>query len=43
MAPFQFRNLWGDPDYQSIKSDLVADLYASLPRARTVLPVEAPA
>ena len=41
--PFQFRNLWDDPGSQSIKSDLVADLYDSLPRERTVLPVEAPA
>ncbi|HYM14639.1 MAG TPA: sulfatase-like hydrolase/transferase [Dehalococcoidia bacterium] len=41
--PRQWRNLWSDPGYQKIKRDLIDDLYASLPRARTPrLLVEAP-
>jgi len=33
--PEQWRNLWNDPAYQSLKSDLIADLYDHLPPART--------
>lgn len=32
--PHQFRNLWDDPAYRSIRTDLVADLYDTLPPAR---------
>jgi len=32
--PHQFRNLWDDPAYRSVRSDLVADLYGSLPAGR---------
>jgi arylsulfatase A-like enzyme len=32
--PYQFRNLWDDPDYQVARKDLVADLYDHLPPAR---------
>ena len=31
--PHQFHNLWDDPSRRSLKSDLVADLYANLPPA----------
>jgi len=41
--PHQFRNLWADAGYRSIRDDLVADLYDSLPAERKILPVEAPA
>ncbi|HXW83691.1 MAG TPA: hypothetical protein VEJ86_04755, partial [Candidatus Binataceae bacterium] len=42
--PRQWRNLWSDGGYQKVKSDLVADLYDSLPQPRTTpLPVDAPA
>jgi len=42
--PMQWRNLWDDPGYRSIRSDLAADLYDNLPRPRDpMLPVEAPA
>jgi hypothetical protein len=41
--PHQFRNLWDDAGYRSIRDDLVADLYDSLPAERKILPVEAPA
>ena len=42
--PRQWRNLWDDPDYRSIKSDLIADLYDNLPEGREEpLEVEAPA
>ncbi len=33
--PQQWHNLWNDPAYQSLKSDLIADLYDHLPPART--------
>jgi arylsulfatase A-like enzyme len=32
--PQQWRNLWDEPRYRSLKSDLVADLYDHLPPAR---------
>lgn len=32
--PMQFHNLWADPERQSLKSDLLADLYDHLPEAR---------
>ena len=41
--PFQHRNLWADAATQSVRRDLVADLYDSLPKERTILPVQAPA
>jgi len=42
--PWQWRNLWNDPGYAKLKSDLIADLYDHLPRPRDVqLHVEAPA
>ena len=42
--PWQFRNLWDDPGYRGVRSDLVADLYDSLPAAREPrLPVARPA
>jgi arylsulfatase A-like enzyme len=42
--PLQRENLWSDPAYESLRSDLVADLYDSLPpepdeRAEVVAPV----
>jgi len=33
--PLQFENLWDDPGRKSLRADLVADLYAHLPAART--------
>jgi arylsulfatase A-like enzyme len=41
--PHQWRNLWNDAGYRSVREDLVADLYDSLPKERRVLDVEAPA
>jgi arylsulfatase A-like enzyme len=42
--PHQFRNLWDEPSCRSLRSDLVADLYDSLPEGREKpLKVEAPA
>jgi hypothetical protein len=42
--PYQFRNLWNDPDYRRVRDDLVADLYGNLPPAREPrLLVERPA
>ncbi|HEY6395729.1 MAG TPA: sulfatase-like hydrolase/transferase, partial [Candidatus Binataceae bacterium] len=42
--PMQWRNLWGDPGYAKLKSDLIADLYGNLPPERVPkLPVESPA
>ena len=42
--PMQWRNLWNDPAYAKLKSDLRADLYDNLPPERNPkLPVEAPA
>lgn len=41
--PHQWHNLWDDPGYAAVRSDLVTDLYDSLPRDRRVLPVDAPA
>jgi hypothetical protein len=32
--PLQWRNLWHDPAYASLRSDLVADLYDYLPPPR---------
>ena len=42
--PHQWRNLWNDPGYSALRSDLVADLRDHLPPPRPVpLRVEAPA
>ena len=42
--PNQWRNLWNDPGYARRRAELVAELYASLPKPRSApLPVEAPA
>ena len=42
--PMQWRNLWDDPAYAKLKSDLRADLYDNLPPERNPkLPVEPPA
>src|SRR4029077_17310136 len=42
--PLQWRNLWDDPGYAKLKSDLRADLYDNLPAERKPkLPVDAPA
>ena len=42
--PHQWRNLWDDPGYRKLRSDLLADLYDHLPPERTPkLAVEAPA
>ncbi len=42
--PRQWENLWDDPGFRSVKSDLIADLYDNLPPERTPkLKVEAPA
>lgn len=41
--PYQFVNRWDDPDYRSLRDELVADLYDNLPEERTVLEVARPA
>jgi len=41
--PHQFENRWDDPDCKSIREDLVADLYDSLPKDRKILEVVRPA
>ena len=42
--PLQWRNLWNDPGYAKLRSDLVADLYDHLPAPRAPqLSVQAPA
>jgi arylsulfatase A-like enzyme len=42
--PLQWENLWDDPAKRALKSDLIADLYDSLPPERAPkLKVEAPA
>jgi arylsulfatase A-like enzyme len=41
--PHQFVNRWDDPACKGLRSDMVADLYDSLPKERTVLKVERPA
>jgi arylsulfatase A-like enzyme len=42
--PHQWRNLWNDPGYAKLKSDLIADLYDNLPAPRAPqLRVQAPA
>ncbi len=42
--PRQWENLWDDPKYRTLKSDLIADLYDNLPPERDPkLKVEAPA
>lgn len=42
--PHQWENLWSDPARQSLRRDLIADLYDNLPEARAQkLKVEAPA
>jgi hypothetical protein len=40
--PHQWRNLWADPDYASIRDDLVRDRYDSLPKTFNRLEVAAP-
>jgi hypothetical protein len=41
--PHQWHNRWDDPACRPIRSDLVADLYDSLPAERRDLLVDAPA
>jgi hypothetical protein len=41
--PHQFHNRWDDPACASLKADLIADLYDSLPTEVRRLKVEAPA
>jgi hypothetical protein len=41
--PYQWHNRWDDAACRSIRSDLVADLYDSLPAERRELLVDAPA
>jgi hypothetical protein len=42
--PLQWENLWNEPGWQSVKRDLIADLYDNLPEERSPkLEVEAPA
>ncbi len=41
--PHQWQNRWDDPACKKVRDDLVADLYDSLPKSRTVLKVERPA
>ena len=42
--PRQWENLWDDPKYRTLKSDLIADMYDNMPAERAVkLKVEAPA
>lgn len=42
--PHQWRNLWDEPAHRSVRDDLVADLYDSLPAGRSEpLEVESPA
>jgi hypothetical protein len=41
--PHQWENLWDDPARRAQRDDLVADLYASLPREERHLKVAAPA
>jgi hypothetical protein len=41
--PYQWRNLWNDPAHQSLKKELIADLYENLPPQRNPrLLVQAP-
>ena len=35
--PHQFENLWDDAQHKSLREDLVADLYDSLPKERNIL------
>jgi arylsulfatase A-like enzyme len=41
--PYQWHNRWDDPTCRPLRSDLVADLYDSLPAERRELLVDAPA
>jgi hypothetical protein len=41
--PYQFENCWDDSSTQSLRDDLVADLYANLPEEGPHLKVIAPA
>jgi hypothetical protein len=41
--PHQFENLWEDPERKTLRDDLVADLYDSLPTEVRSLKVIAPA
>ena len=41
--PHQWENRWDDPECKSVREDLVADLYDSLPKERKVLEVVRPA
>ena len=41
--PHQFANRWDDPECKSLREDLVADLYESLPKERKILEVVRPA
>ena len=42
--PVQWENLWDNPKFRTLRSDLIADLYDNLPDERSPkLKVEAPA
>jgi hypothetical protein len=42
-GPYQFINRWDDPEYRTLRDELVADMYASFPAHRDPrLAVEAP-
>jgi hypothetical protein len=42
--PHQWNNLWNDPKYATLRSELIEDLYANLPPERApLLPVESAA
>ncbi len=41
--PHQFTNRWDDPECKALREDLVADLYATLPKERNILEVVRPA
>ncbi len=42
--PVQWQNLWDDPRFRTLKTDLIADMYDNLPAERDPkLKVEAPA
>jgi len=41
--PYQFENVWDDPERKALRDDLVADLYDSLPSDTRTLKVVAPA
>lgn len=40
--PHQFENRWDDPEYKALREDLIADMYDTLPKERTLLEVVRP-